>query len=350
MEQRLKENAAEIGQCRSREEAHTELMRRWQSEKEKKNDKINTLTEAMERVNERLETELAERQRMHETMALYNVQIEQKEQTLNTLRTQHETTKSELDRSEKEAKLLAAKLKVSVKEIIRLRQEVADKEEMERTVRCEMEKMEMDKNKEIAALNGDVHLLQNEAVSMRTSFRECFESMNATLNGLHSKLETFSVTIRNLSGSELARSFDTELEARTKSNEVLPQWMDNIRKQLQKTTEHLSIHRISESTDAVDDGDADDDANGQMDGDEGKQQQPPLGRSAVTANAAIRESETQIAHIRMTAMQLLHEYAATLQESNNLYIALHAARVNLNGLYGAKRRHRKSTSAMRAGK
>ena len=216
----------------------------------------------------------------------------------------------------------------------------------------------MDKNKEIAALNGDVHLLQNEAVSMRTSFRECFESMNATLNGLHSKLETFSVTIRNLSGSELARSFDTELEARTKSNEVLPQWMDNIRKQLQKTTEHLSIHRISESTDcahsesahAVDADDADDDANGQMDGDEGKQQQPSLGRSAVTANAAIRESETQIAHIRMTAMQLLHEYAATLQESNNLYIALHAARVNLNGLYGAKRRHRKSTSAMRAGK
>ena len=63
-----------------------------------------------------------------------------------------------------------------------------------------------------------------------------------------------------------------------------------------------------------------------------------------------KEAEAQIAHIKLTAMQLLHEYAATLQESNSLYIALHSARTKLNALYGAKRRHRKSTSAMRAAK
>ena len=66
--------------------ASAALEKEWQSEVEKKNDKINALTASMERVAVRLEEEMAERQRVHETMAVQSVQSEQSRSRLEALR------------------------------------------------------------------------------------------------------------------------------------------------------------------------------------------------------------------------------------------------------------------------
>ena len=298
LENKLKEKQEEISEFELREKAHKELMLKWQAQKEKKNEKINELTESITTLNIKIENLESQNQKLQETTALNSIQMTQRETQFNELDTKHNEVSNQLQQMDKDKKLLEAKLKVSIKEIIKLRQEVKDKDENKSVILTELSNMEIEKNKKVKDLTQKINDLNNEVLLLNKEFSKSFQSLNANLNDVHSKLESFSVTIRNFSGDSLKQIYDTELEARKKSNEELPAWQDNIREQVRRANEQMTINGISTITN-----------NGNNNDEESKQ------------NEIIHESETQIAHIKLTGLQILAEYTALLLEYNDLYIS-----------------------------
>ena len=285
----------EISELKQREEAHKELMLKWQAQKEKKNEKINELTKKMQCLTDDIERMQNENQSLQETAAFASIQITQKDEKLNEIETKFGSLQMRMDQNEKDKKLLEAKLKVSIKEIIKLRQDTKDKDENRNLLLTQMSNLEFEKDKIIKSLNESVAGLKNEIALVNKECLHKFKALNENLNDTHSKLESFSVTIKNFSGRELLReSYDTELEARTKSNEELSAWLENIRIQTQRATEQMSMNEIVMMNSA-------------NDGDE-------------KTNGVIKESETQIAHIRLTGLQLLENYTSALLSYNHLFI------------------------------
>lgn len=297
LENKLSEKQEEISEFELREKAHKELMLKWQAQKEKKNEKINELSESITNFNVKVENLESQNQKLQETTALNSIQMTQKDTQFNEMENKYNEINIKLQQMDKDKKLLEAKLKVSIKEIIKLRQETKDKDENKTVLLTEMSNMEIDKNKKINELESEINNLQNEILLLNKEFSKSFESFNTNLNDVHSKLESFSVTIRNFSGDSLKQSYDTELEARKKSNEELPAWQDNIREQVRKANEQIQINGPCSIT------------NGHSNSNEESKQ-----------NEILHESETQIAHIKLTGLQILADYTSLLLEYNDLYI------------------------------
>eukprot|EP01084_Bolivina_argentea_P090974 163830_1 len=255
--------AQQMSEYKERETAHRALMLKWQAQKEKKNGKINELSLAIERLE-------FDNERLQETSALNAIQMTQKEQMISEL----ESKCAQMQQMKGEKTVLEAKLKVSIKEIIKLRGAVKDKDEHKTVLLTKL-----------SEVSSNLRNARNEMELLNDEYLAKFKAFSSHLNDVHSKLESFSVTIRNFSGNALKSAFDTELEARVKSNEELPAWKENIKVQLQRATQQITIQTL------------------------------------ITTNNYIKESETHIAHINLTALQLLHEYTSLLIQYNHLYIA-----------------------------
>eukprot|EP01083_Nonionella_stella_P015085 42223_1 len=294
MEHKWIEKETEIAEYREREEAHNAMMVMWRKEKGKKNAKIDELSKTIEELNEKIKMLERQHERLQETAALHSVQMAQKEQMLGELQEKCKGKCQEIERVRGLKNLSDAKLKVAVKEIIKLREEINAKEAHKTVLLTNLSEMETDTNKNITQLKSNVERLEHEMEMLRYEFGHKFKIFSERLNEAQSKLESFSVTIKNFSGNELKQSFDTELEARVKSNQELPMWKENINKQLQKTTHQIAVRNMN-----------------------GKD------------NNYVKESERHIAHIKLTGLQILHEYTSLLIRYNHLYI-LHNGNGNNN--------------------
>merc|ERR1712176_1444768 len=116
-----------LAEAKQREQAHKELMIEWQAQKEKKNEKINELSKQLQVVTDELEQIKNENQSLQETAAFASIQLTEKDERFNQMESKAQQLQLAMDQSEKDKKLLEAKLKVSIKEIIKLRQDIKGK-------------------------------------------------------------------------------------------------------------------------------------------------------------------------------------------------------------------------------
>eukprot|EP01084_Bolivina_argentea_P312529 541084_1 len=283
----------ELNEFKLRETAHKELMLKWQAQKEKKNQTINELNKNVSEFNISMVRLEETNQKLQENAALNAIQMTQKDETLNELSNKYSILNFRYNNLDKDSKLLEAKLKVSIKEIIKLRGESKNNSANKTQILTEMSNLEIDKNAVINNLEIEINKYKNEILLINKEFMKQFGVFGGNLNDVHSKLESFSVTIRNFSGSGLKQSYNNDvLEASKKSNQELPAWQDNIREQVRKATEQISLNSVTNVN-------------------ENNEKQQKI----------IKECEAQIAHIKLTGLQLLDEYTSLLMGYNDLYIS-----------------------------